>query len=80
MVNDEPWLVRTTSRHTGTRVQPFCDAIRSRDRRCVISNEEAEGANFGTCGNALYATLYGGYEKIVQILVDAGADVNAQVE
>ncbi|KIX03031.1 uncharacterized protein Z518_06581 [Rhinocladiella mackenziei CBS 650.93] len=38
-VNDEPWLVRTIDRAPGTRVAAFCDAVRLRDRRCVISGE-----------------------------------------
>lgn len=36
-VNNEPWLIRTISRATGTRVAAFTEAVRSRDRRCVIS-------------------------------------------
>ncbi|KAF1808731.1 hypothetical protein P152DRAFT_404785 [Eremomyces bilateralis CBS 781.70] len=36
-VNNEPWLVRTISRATGTRAAAFTEAVRSRDRRCVIS-------------------------------------------
>jgi hypothetical protein len=44
-VNNEPWLVRTISHATGTHVQSFCDAIRSRDRRCVISGEQADAEN-----------------------------------
>jgi hypothetical protein len=29
------------SQHTGTRVQAFTDAVRLRDRRCVITGREA---------------------------------------
>ena len=43
-LNNEPWLVRTISLASGTRVMPFRDAIRSRDRRCVISGKRAVGA------------------------------------
>ncbi|THX71699.1 hypothetical protein D6D04_09406, partial [Aureobasidium pullulans] len=32
----------------------------------------------GECGNALYAASYYGYGKIVQLLLDKGADVNAK--
>jgi HNH endonuclease len=42
--NNEPWLVRTISHATGTRVQSFCNAVRSRDRRCAISGEQAAAA------------------------------------
>ncbi|KIW85625.1 hypothetical protein Z517_01017 [Fonsecaea pedrosoi CBS 271.37] len=36
-LNDEPWLVRTISRATGSRVTAFAEAIRLRDRQCIIS-------------------------------------------
>ncbi|KAI9877963.1 MAG: hypothetical protein M1830_002331 [Pleopsidium flavum] len=41
LVNNEPWLIRTISRSTGTRSPEFRDAIRLRDRRCIISGREA---------------------------------------
>jgi hypothetical protein len=37
-------LLRTISLATGTRVKSFCDAVRSRDRRCVISGKKAINA------------------------------------
>ncbi|KAF2194976.1 hypothetical protein K469DRAFT_545534 [Zopfia rhizophila CBS 207.26] len=46
-VHNEPWLARTISHATGSRTQAFCDAVRSRDRRCVISGTEAVGADAG---------------------------------
>jgi hypothetical protein len=36
----------TLTRQTGTRVQPFRNAVRSRDRRCVISGEEADRPDY----------------------------------
>ncbi len=33
------------SQQTGTRVQAFCDAVRSRDRQCVITGERAVDAD-----------------------------------
>ncbi|KAF2185832.1 hypothetical protein K469DRAFT_707505 [Zopfia rhizophila CBS 207.26] len=36
-INNEPWLVRTISRASGTRVAAFTEAVRNRDRRCVIT-------------------------------------------
>jgi hypothetical protein len=38
-VNDEPFLTRAQSVATGTRTQDFRNAVRDRDRRCVISKE-----------------------------------------
>src|ERR1700733_2579641 len=40
MTNNEPWLLRTISLKTRTCTQPFRDAVRSRDHRCVISGIE----------------------------------------
>jgi hypothetical protein len=45
-VNNEPWLVRTLSISTGTCVEAFCNAVRARDGRCVISGEVAVEAEF----------------------------------
>ena len=45
--NNEAALVRTsTSSQTGQRVQVFRNAVRSRDRRCVITGKEALGAPY----------------------------------
>jgi HNH endonuclease len=41
-INDEPWLVRTISLATGTRLGSFCNTVRERDRRCVVSGVEAD--------------------------------------
>ncbi|OAL37677.1 hypothetical protein AYO20_03184 [Fonsecaea nubica] len=38
-LNNEPWLVRTISLATGSRVATFTEAIRSRDRQCIISGD-----------------------------------------
>ncbi|KAI9781088.1 MAG: hypothetical protein M1839_006366 [Geoglossum umbratile] len=45
--NDEPWLVRTVSVGSGTRVAAFHDAVRDRDGRCVITKEVAFEADYG---------------------------------
>ena len=39
-INNETPLLRTISLQSGIRVQAFTDAVRSRDRRCVISGED----------------------------------------
>ena len=41
LINNEPWLIRTISLQTGTRVHAFRHAVRWRDRRCLISGKEA---------------------------------------
>jgi hypothetical protein len=49
-INNETPLIRLISLETGTRVQAFTDAVRSRDGRCVISGTIAAMAhlNFWT--------------------------------
>ncbi|KAF8534786.1 hypothetical protein BDD12DRAFT_387723 [Trichophaea hybrida] len=46
-VNNEPWLVRTISVASGTRLATFRDAVRERDRRCVITGKRALNADHG---------------------------------
>ena len=46
-VNNEPWLVRTTSVASGSRVATFRDAVRERDRRCVVTGKPALRADHG---------------------------------
>jgi len=38
-LNNEPWLVRTISHASGSRGAAFPDAVRSRDRQCIISGK-----------------------------------------
>jgi hypothetical protein len=45
--NNEQWLLCTESHATGTRVKSFCDAVRSRDSRCVISIRKILGTYHG---------------------------------
>jgi hypothetical protein len=44
-ISNETPLVRTISIGSGTRVQAFCDAVRIRDQRCVITGQEAIAAH-----------------------------------
>ncbi|KAL0634242.1 hypothetical protein Q9L58_006860 [Maublancomyces gigas] len=46
-VNNEAWLIRTISVASRTRVVSFRDAVRDRDRRCVITGEKALDAEYG---------------------------------
>ncbi|KAL0634243.1 hypothetical protein Q9L58_006861 [Maublancomyces gigas] len=43
-VNNELWLVRTISVTSGTRLAAFRDAVRDRDRRCVITGRRVVSA------------------------------------
>jgi hypothetical protein len=45
---------------------------------CTLYDITVHGAQGGRYGNALQAASAGGYEKAVQTLLAAGADVNAQ--
>ena len=48
VVNNETVLVRTiSSSSSGPRVSPFRDAVRARDRRCIITRVAALGAQYG---------------------------------
>ncbi|KAF2183148.1 hypothetical protein K469DRAFT_584164 [Zopfia rhizophila CBS 207.26] len=64
-VNNEPYLTRIVSRATGTRTQTFRDAVRSRDRRCVISGKEVLGAEYdywwGFDAAHIFPLAYEGY-------------------
>jgi hypothetical protein len=44
-INNETPLLRMISLQTGTRVQAFTDAVRSRDRQCVITRRVAINAD-----------------------------------
>lgn len=44
-VNNETPLLRMISLQTGTRVQTFTNAVRSRDKQCVISGNRVFGAH-----------------------------------
>ncbi|KAH0547708.1 hypothetical protein FGG08_000197 [Glutinoglossum americanum] len=46
-ISNEPWLARTVSAASGTRAASFRDAVRQRDRRCVITGKEALRAEHG---------------------------------
>ena len=45
-ISNETPLLRTISLQTGTRVQAFTDAVRSRDRRCVITGQVVIDAEY----------------------------------
>ncbi len=45
-INNETPLTRMISQQTGSRVQAFCDAVRLRDGRCVITGRRAINAEY----------------------------------
>ena len=49
-VNNEPWLVRTRSVVAGAPPKEFCNAVRERDYRCVITGQPAVRARYGDWG------------------------------
>ena len=86
-VNNEPWLVRTISHVTGTRVKSFCDTVCSRDLRCVISGEKAVGASFddwtGFEAAHIFPLAYEGhwikhgYDRWITIRPELGGTINS---
>ncbi|KAI9781193.1 MAG: hypothetical protein M1839_006301 [Geoglossum umbratile] len=78
--NDEPWLVRTISAASGTRVAAFRDAVHSRDRRCIITGRrrlalimDSGGANAYSRWITVPATSGGSINSIQNgILLESG--------
>jgi len=79
--------MRTISHTTGTRVQSFCDAVRQRDGRCVISGEVVVGAQFdvwdGFDAAHIFPIAYEGpwkdhgYDRWITIQHDKGGTINS---
>lgn len=86
-INDEPWLVRTISQATGTRVQSFRDNVRERDRRCVVSGIRVPGAHLddwtGFEAAHIFPLAYeehwrnNGYDRWITIPPAKGAGINS---
>ena len=64
-VTDEVPLTRTASLQSGTRVASFRDAVRERDKRCVITRRPARLAHLGKWTNFeaahVFPIAYEGY-------------------
>jgi hypothetical protein len=60
-------MTRTSSRQTGTRVHEFSEAVRQRDRRCVVSGKRAvhawRGGWFGFEAAHIFPLAYEGHWK-----------------
>ncbi|MCJ1243591.1 hypothetical protein MMC30_000788 [Trapelia coarctata] len=86
-INNEPWLVRTVSMASGTRVAPFRDAIRERDRRCVVTGEvalNAEDDDWTTFEAAhIFPLAYqqhwmdNGYDRWITVQATHGGPINS---
>ncbi|KAI9880656.1 MAG: hypothetical protein M1830_001660 [Pleopsidium flavum] len=57
-VNNEPWLIRTVSQSSRSCTIAFSDAVRSRDRRCVITEEGPINADAGLWSNLQAAHVF----------------------
>ncbi|KIW81612.1 hypothetical protein Z517_04638 [Fonsecaea pedrosoi CBS 271.37] len=87
-LNNEPWLVRTISLATGTRVAAFAEAIRSRDRQCIISGAPVptfNGISFWDSFEAahIFPLAYEGhwktqdYSRWITIQPEKGGSINS---
>ena len=84
-INNETLLLRTISLQSGTRVRAFTDAVRSRDRRCVITGEEYldddnwrgfEAAHIFPLAYEQYWTEQN-YGRWISIIPDKGGSINS---
>jgi len=85
-INNEPWLVRTTSMATGTRVAEFRDAVRQRDRKCVITGESVVNARSSWAGYQaahIFPLAYEGhwihynYGQWITVQLNRGGPINS---
>ncbi|KAF4627753.1 hypothetical protein G7Y89_g10400 [Cudoniella acicularis] len=84
-LSNELLLSRALSLQTGTRVQAFRDAIRLRDRRCIITGEEYldddnwrgfEAAHIFPLAYEQYWTDHN-YSRWISIIPDRGGTINS---
>jgi hypothetical protein len=84
-LSDELLLSRALSLQTGTRVQAFRDAVRLRDRRCVITGEEYldddnwtgfEAAHIFPLAYEQHWASYS-FSRWISILPDRGGSINS---
>jgi hypothetical protein len=84
-INNETPLLRTISLQSGTRVQAFTDAVRSRDRRCVITGREYfgnddwwgfEAAHIFPLAYEQHWTDYN-YSRWISIIPERGGTINS---
>jgi hypothetical protein len=84
-INNETPLLRTISLQTGTRVQAFTDAVRSRDRRCVVTGDEYLGDDdwAGLEAAHIFPLAYEGmwkdynYSRWISIIPEQGGTINS---
>ncbi|OBT38693.1 hypothetical protein VE00_10845 [Pseudogymnoascus sp. WSF 3629] len=86
-LNNETPLLRTISHATGSRTRAFCDEVRQRDRRCVITKQEALGAYrdnwHGFEASHIFPIAYEGYwesnnfSRWVSSIPERGGSINS---
>lgn len=64
-MNNEAWLVRAISHSTGSRTISFCNEVRQRDRRCVVTGRVVQTADIdrwtGFQASHIFPLAYEGY-------------------
>ena len=86
-MNNEPWLVRAISVASGTRVAEFRDAVRQRDRRCVITGRRALNTHRGIWRGFqtahVFPLAYEGYwiqhdyDRWIDLYPEVGGSINS---
>jgi hypothetical protein len=86
-INNETPLTRTISLQTGTRIEAFRNAVRLRDRRCVVTGEVVLGAQYGCWDGFEAAHIFPlayeqhwkeqGYRHWLSIIPDTGGSINS---
>ncbi|KAH0564723.1 hypothetical protein GP486_001885 [Trichoglossum hirsutum] len=86
-ISSEPWLVRTISVASGTCAPQFRDAVRERDRRCVLTGQWVPGADLGVWDSFEAAHIFplayedhwinNNYSRWITIEPAAGGPINS---
>ena len=84
-MNNEVWLLRTISLNSGSCVQLFCDSVRKRDGKCLITGRERASPNNWTGLKAAYIFplaqlghwIQHDYSRWITILPPSGEPINS---
>jgi hypothetical protein len=79
--------MRTVSPQTGTRIKSFCNAVRLRDKRCIITGAKVLGAQYNRWHGFEAAHIFPlayeqdwknqDYKKYLSIIPDVGGSINS---